>query len=52
MNTKLIVLALAPLLAPLLANAESRDGLVHITYIWKRQRVKHVVVDPAKLSAH
>lgn len=25
------------------------DGLVHITYTWKRQRIKHVVVDPAKL---
>ena len=30
---------------------QSRDGLVHITYTWKRQRVKHVVVDPAKLGA-
>ena len=30
---------------------QSRDGLVHITYTWKRQRVKHVVVDPAKLHA-
>jgi predicted neuraminidase len=26
---------------------QSSDGLVHITYTWKRQRVKHVVVDPA-----
>ena len=25
------------------------DGLVHVTYTWKRQRVKHVVLDPAKL---
>lgn len=25
------------------------DGLVHITYTWKRQRVKHVILDPAKL---
>ena len=29
---------------------QSRDGLVHITYTWKRQRVKHVVLDPAKLE--
>lgn len=28
---------------------QSRDGMIHITYTWKRQRVKHVVVDPAKL---
>jgi predicted neuraminidase len=30
---------------------QTADGLVHITYTWKRQRVKHVVVDPAKLAA-
>jgi len=29
---------------------QTRDGLVHITYTWKRQRVRHVVVDPAKLA--
>jgi predicted neuraminidase len=29
---------------------QTSDGLVHITYTWKRQRVKHVVVDPAKLE--
>ena len=29
---------------------QSRDGLVHITYTWKRERVKYVVVDPARLS--
>lgn len=28
---------------------QARDGLVHITYTWKRQRVRHAVVDPAKL---
>jgi predicted neuraminidase len=29
---------------------QSADGLVHITYTWKRQRIKHVVIDPAKLT--
>jgi predicted neuraminidase len=31
---------------------QTRDGLVHITYTWKRQRVKHVVLDPARLVVH
>jgi predicted neuraminidase len=26
---------------------QTRDALVHITYTWKRERIKHVVVDPA-----
>jgi predicted neuraminidase len=29
---------------------QAKDGAVHITYTWKRQRIKHVVVDPAKLA--
>lgn len=29
---------------------QTSDGLVHITYTWRRQRVKHVVIDPAKLT--
>jgi predicted neuraminidase len=29
---------------------QTSDGRVHITYTWKRQRVKHVVVDPVKLA--
>jgi predicted neuraminidase len=29
---------------------QTGDGLVHITYTWKRHRIKHVVVDPAKLN--
>ena len=28
---------------------QARDGLVHVTYTWKRQKVKHVIVNPAKL---
>ncbi len=28
---------------------QTKDGLVHITYTWKRAKVKHVVLDPAKL---
>jgi predicted neuraminidase len=29
---------------------QTSDGLVHITYTWERKRIKHVVIDPAKLS--
>ena len=29
---------------------QTGDGLVHITYTWKRLKVRHVVVDPAKLA--
>jgi predicted neuraminidase len=29
---------------------QTQDGRVHITYTWLRQRVKHVVLDPAKLT--
>jgi len=28
---------------------QAKDGLVHIVYTWKRERVKHVVVDPSKI---
>jgi predicted neuraminidase len=29
---------------------QTDDGLVHITYTWKRKKVRHVVVDPQKLE--
>jgi predicted neuraminidase len=29
---------------------QTADGLVHAVYTWKRQRIKHVVIDPAKLT--
>jgi predicted neuraminidase len=28
---------------------QASDGRIHVTYTWKRQRIKHVVLDPAKL---
>jgi predicted neuraminidase len=30
---------------------QTSDGLVHIVYTWRRERIKHVVVDPNKLEA-
>jgi predicted neuraminidase len=29
---------------------QAADGRVHITYTWKRRRIKHVVLDPASLG--
>jgi len=29
---------------------QSLDGRVHVTYTWKRQRIRHVVIDPALLT--
>ena len=33
------------------AMIQARDGRVHVTYTWKRERIRHVVVDPAKIQA-
>jgi alpha-L-rhamnosidase len=29
---------------------QTRDRMVHVTYTWKRQRIRHVVVDPDRLE--
>jgi predicted neuraminidase len=31
------------------AMIQSRDGLVHVTYTWRRERIRHVIVDPARI---
>lgn len=28
---------------------QAKDGQVHITYTWKRERIRHVVIDPSKM---
>ncbi len=29
---------------------QARNGLIHVTYTWKRKHIKHVVLDPAGIS--
>ena len=29
---------------------QTADGFVHVTYTWKRERIRHVVIDPARLG--
>jgi predicted neuraminidase len=29
---------------------QTRDGMVHVTYTWHRTRIKHIVIDPSKLT--
>jgi predicted neuraminidase len=28
---------------------QTADGRVHVTYTWKRERVRHAVIDPTKI---
>jgi predicted neuraminidase len=32
------------------AVVQGRDGKVHVTYTWKRLRIKHVTIDPSRLT--
>jgi alpha-L-rhamnosidase len=29
---------------------QTKDGMVHIVYTWRRERIKHVVIDPSQLK--
>lgn len=29
---------------------QTRDGMIHITYTWRRERIRHVVISPAELG--
>jgi predicted neuraminidase len=29
---------------------QGTDGLVHVTYTWRRTRIRHVVVDPSRIG--
>jgi predicted neuraminidase len=31
---------------------QTADGLVHVTYTWRRERIKHVVIDPRRLTSY
>ncbi len=33
------------------AIVQTKDGLVHITYTWKREKIRHTVLDPALIHA-
>jgi predicted neuraminidase len=30
---------------------QTRDGLVHVSYTWRRECIKHVVIDPAEIRS-
>jgi predicted neuraminidase len=29
---------------------QTKDGMVHITYTWKREKIRHVMIDPNQLQ--
>ena len=29
---------------------QTKDGMLHVTYTWKREKVRHAVIDPARLK--
>lgn len=33
------------------AVVQSQDGLIHITYTWKRKKIRHVVLDPIQIMS-
>ena len=39
----------SPANTPIRPSSRRADGLVHVTYTWRRRRIKHVVLDPTKL---
>jgi len=32
------------------AMIQTRDGRVHVTYTWRREKIKHVVIDPKRVE--
>jgi predicted neuraminidase len=32
------------------AMIQARDGQIHVTYTWRREKIKHVVIDPKRLE--
>jgi predicted neuraminidase len=32
------------------AMIQARDGQVHITYTWRREKINHVAIDPATID--